>query len=254
MDVDASVEAQGNLEGGGFDATRHWVDAGGDVSTGTCSPASVTDFTPTYNLPVGPRAGACSDEQIQAAVNDCFAPPDGGATGGASVCQSWVTDTKNAGCLSCWAGSLTDMTWAPILESGGLEIIFNVGGCIALADPAELLCARAVEYEVECEIAACLAACPISASGDPTAQLDCIVQADMGGCATFTANAAKCTKELAASKSPANYCLHIDPHGKNALEFARNLVRYMTLACGAAPASDAGPKAPDAESSDAPHE
>jgi hypothetical protein len=247
----------------GFDAAKHGGD--GDAETGaaapdagyddggSCSPGSLASFMPVYNLPVGPYLGACSTKQLSDAVADCWAP-----SASASKCSAWVDDKDNAGCLGCWAGPVTSSTWAPMLyaENGGQEFIVDYGGCIQLADPSQLACARYVEYATECEIAACLAACPIPASGTTTAIDNCSQEAASGGCASYFSmvdgmDASACQSPDSTS-NPAGFCMGATTPGAST-EDADDLLRFFTLSCGYAPDVASPPPPGDAGSADAPH-
>jgi hypothetical protein len=156
-------------------------------------------------------------------------------------CNKWVDATKNASCVACTLGPLTSVTWAPILYADdGAELFYNVGGCIALADPSKLTCAEAFEYGTECALAACQAACPVP-TGPDNAFSRCVGQADGdgGACETYASKVATCTAALApdASTSPASFCLELDSTDPD------YLLRYLTLACGYAASDDAGPPA-----------
>jgi hypothetical protein len=217
------------VDAGVYDAPRVVLEA-------SCTPGSIASFTPAYNLPVGPYTGACSPPQLEKAVSLCF----GSMAQSGKNCDGWVNDTDNSGCVACALGPLTASTWSPILYADdGAELFLNVGGCVALADPSQLTCAEAFEYVTECEIAACQAACPIPTSTNRTLQ-SCVQAADgdAGVCASYAQKASSCKAALQSdtSTSPASFCVD---NGGLAMD-TDALLRYLTLACGAAPAIDAG--------------
>jgi hypothetical protein len=194
----------------------------------SCSPRSVATFKPAYSLPIGPYAGACTLQQLSDMVSDCFAPS---AT--KPACDEWVNATENMTCLDCWEGPETSSVWTPIIyaNNGGQEVLIDVGGCIALADPSQLACAQSIEYVMQCEIAACLRACPIPPDNDLTALTKCSGEADMNGCADYVAAASECETNL--STSPAAFCF-------NAFSDSNDLLRFFDLSCGPTPPKDAG--------------
>jgi hypothetical protein len=202
---------------------------GGD----SCSPRSVATFKPVYSEPIGPYTGSCTLEQLSDMVSDCFAPS---AT--KPACDEWVNATENMGCLDCWEGPETSSVWTPILyaNNGGQEVLIDIGGCIALADPSQLACAHSIEYVMQCEIAACLEACPIPPDNDLTALSKCSGEADMHGCADYVASASEC--ETSLSTSPAAFCF-------NASSDSNDLLRFFDLSCGPTPPKDAGSPAKD---------
>ena len=237
-------------DGGASDArsdTEHveppYPDAGASPDRSldaSCSPGTTTNFAPVFNLPVGPYAGACTTSQLEAVVSDCFA-----STAMSTDCNKWVDDAKNAACVACALGPLTAATWAPVLYADdGAELFLNLGGCVALADPSQLTCAEAFEYATECNVAACLTACPIPPSGSTTAFYGCLTAADEdgGACATYADKAVTCTAALNpdASTSPASFCLGIGSSPDAGASPDDPLLRFLTLACGPAPAVDAG--------------
>src|SRR5580658_7839193 len=132
----------------------------------TCLPGDVSSFLPVYNKPTGPYLGACTTDQLASLVTDCFA--DSATT---SRCDGWIATSSNAQCSSCWAGLASSTSGAPVLypEPGALYVV-NEGACIALSDPSALTCAQETEYAFECELAACVPFCPITAdtTGDTT--------------------------------------------------------------------------------------
>jgi hypothetical protein len=209
-----------------------------------CAPYGAGDFSPLYEGPTGPHAGACSLAQLEGLVDDCFGS---GAT--STACSAWTASTANKTCLGCWSGPATTMgsTWAPVLytTNGGEAVFPNVAGCIALSDPSAPICAQATEYALECDFQACVSYCPIPTTGSTAAALnalgDCFVQADTesdsgpaGPCASYAEKANQCANEL-SSGGPAAYCYDVATQ-------ATALLQYLELACG--PAVDASAPPP----------
>jgi hypothetical protein len=202
------------------------VDAGADASH-ACVPGSLAGFEPAYMTPVGPYANACTVAQLTDAVDACFGP-----SSSASACNDWVDASANLGCLNCWSGPETNLIWTPILYAvhGGQEVEIDTGGCIALADPSELACAKSVEAIQQCELAACLPSCIIPSDDDLTAITKCTSEANMGECLKYAEAAAACESALGAG--PAAFCL-------DAFMSAADLIDFFALSCGPKP-SDGG--------------
>jgi hypothetical protein len=228
----------GPFDAGTFDAPKVLLDA-------SCSPGSLTSFTPAYNLPVGPYKGMCSAYQLAKAVSLCFGPMAKRGTD----CDGFVNDPENAACVACALGPWTGSTWPPILYADtGAELFPDIGGCIALADPSQLTCAEAFEYGTECELTACQAACPIPTSTNSPFE-SCVKEADgdAGPCASYAQKVTSCEAALQsdAGTSPATFCLGMLSTESSVVADA--VTRYLALACGAGPVVDAGSPPPPME-------
>jgi hypothetical protein len=220
-----------------LDARGTFPDEGG------CKPSNA-QFSPVYEPPTAAYPGACSLDQMTSLVAACF-----GDHKTVSACNAWIGMADNAGCLGCWATPVSATSWGPIVYSTSSEkgqaIFVNVGGCIALADPSQLSCAKDVEYSLECVLSACADACPIPESGDTTTAMSeleaCIQAAEKGGCSEYSKPAEACTKTLSKSNpadAPASFCA-------SAGTDSRDLLEYLVLACGTPVTSaDAGSPAP----------
>jgi hypothetical protein len=220
------------------------------ISDGSsCGPGSLANFTPTWAPPVQ-MPGACSDAQLTNLIASCF---DMAAT--QAQCDAWLQDPNNKTCFHCWAGPVTATSWAPYvyaLNQGETDYI-NLGGCVELTDPSQDACAKTLQAAFTCEMAACLANCPVpsgtipdggdatvdAGTVDPTVRTaaimalnSCYDQADVGGCKTFADAAATCSNPLMEGGSGAAFCFQAATDN-NALK------QLFTLACGGT-ASDAG--------------
>jgi hypothetical protein len=238
------ADAGGVGEGGSFfDGFSH-SDAGivptEAAPPSPCGPGNVSGFVPSYEQPVGPYTGDCTMDQLNHLIADCF-------TVGGKDCTAWLANPKNNACISCWAGPITASSWAPVVYSlnGGEANFINAGGCVALADPGQLECAQETEFDLECDLAACVEQCPIPKTGDTqsagTALDECISAADKAGCATYAAARLACETKIGSDPTPAAaaFCYSANSN-------PTDLLKYFVLACGPAPAgTDAGP-APDA--------
>jgi hypothetical protein len=228
--------------------------AGLDVSSpdaippAPCAPGNVSGFSPMWRAPAHLHAGACSYEQLAGLVEDCFATatPDGGPGASQARCNEWVEDSNNASCLSCWAAPVTAATWPPVVylssSAGGQEVFINIGGCIHLLDPSEDKCALNIEYELQCDLAACAPSCPIPGMGDTTRAIDaldqCLSHASSGVCSAYGDPANQCAEMLTGDggNSPAALCYAANSN-------VDAFLQYLLLACGPAvspPPSDGG--------------
>jgi hypothetical protein len=252
IDVASPSDARASLDGSSA------LDA-----VAACVPADVSGFKPSYEPPpdVSPMGG-CSTDQLDSLILACFDP-----TATSAMCNAWVSAKKNEDCLHCWSGPVTAASWAPVIYSttpgGGQAIFVNTGGCIALSDPGQVTCAQNTEYALECVLAACSSSCPIPDTGDTMAASNalntCIDAAATGGCAAFATPANQCAAALDpgdageagsawdagdAEADPAAFCYSADTNPKD-------LLRYLTLACGPgakrSPPPDGGPVVSDAQ-------
>jgi hypothetical protein len=195
-------------------------DAGGAPQAQSCVPGDVPTFAPLWRPPPGPQVGACTSTQVSAALAACFSA---GSTG--QDCQSWAqAGAEAAACLDCLVGPVTSRAWGPVVyvnDLGGAAFA-NVGGCVALADPTQTPCGQAIQAAFECEMAACLALCPMpqTASQMTTDALTaCFRAADGAGCSSYAAAASACV----ANTGPASAFCFQAGQDQGALEQALNL-------------------------------
>ncbi len=241
-------------------------DSGAPLPPPPCGPSDVSMLMPSWKPPVGPNAGACSDAQLTSLVASCFTK-----TSSFAMCNAWLHDPNNQTCFGCWQGPVSAAMWAPFVyaRTPGETDYVNIGGCVALADPAQLACGQAIQAEFECEMQACLNACPIPAEPSPSADggeggapdagtfdaavvegavqnlYACFNYVDQTGCSRYVQAVAACAPAL-EDAGPAAFCF-VANNDTNALK------QLFTLACGGAPA-DGGPPpdAADGAASDAP--
>jgi hypothetical protein len=219
-------------------------DAGSpSIDASACAPGSVSTFVPVYK-PTAPYAGACTADQLDAVMRDCFDP----STNSQRACDAWSSDSGNHDCRSCWSGPVASVpqvtTWAPyvFVANPGQTTYVNVSGCIVLADPTELPCAQTIQNDFACELDACEGNCPVPVAGssaNAVRALDgCFAAANVGGCSVYAEGAKACRKSAAGGAS--GFCFDAETGDSQAL------LEYFTLACGVAPAIDAGAGPPDA--------
>jgi hypothetical protein len=217
------------------DASDASDDADGSDAVPTCGPDDAVSFTPRWNPPAGPHEGACTAAQLAGLVAACFA-----AFATVDNCTAWEEEPSNLGCLGCWAGPITASRWAPYLYANnpGETDYLNVAGCVALADPTAVPCAKELASALECELALCLPSCPVpnAASPEEVATAEnalgrCYDKVDDGRCRAFAASASACAGPL-EDAGPASFCFAASSNTNALLEF-------FSLACGSA-AKDAG--------------
>jgi hypothetical protein len=219
-----------------------------------CGPANVSAFTPTWFPPVGPGTGACTDAQITGLINGCF-----GANGTSMACGAWYADPNNQACFACTEGPVTATTWAPFVyaRNPGETDYVNIGGCVALAQPAALACAKSIQAEFTCEMAACLTACPIPGGPDAgvadggavkaavAALYSCYNYVDQTSCKTYVDAVSACATPMFNS-GPTAFCYAANKD-------TTALRQLFTLACGSSAPADGGADAPGSDApSDAP--
>jgi hypothetical protein len=153
-------------------------------------------------------------------VDVCF-----GANATVRACNAWRAEGIADACIACLLSPAASRVWAPIITTLGNVELFNIGGCIALADPTQLACAQAVQAAFECEMAACFSLCALPDSGQPVATLGaldgCFQAAASAGCAAYATSAQACTEDAGAT----SFCYRA-PQDDSAL------VELFGLACG----------------------
>ncbi len=120
-----------------------------------------------------------------------------------ATCRAFAqTSARNAACVGCILTPESAAMYGPFVDHGTF-ITENVGGCIQLADPGSLTCAKAQQALTGCELAACQARCPVY---DPSSRkgLDvCTFTAASGGCQMFATQASCASALVEAGGSPA---------------------------------------------------
>jgi hypothetical protein len=198
-------------------------DAGGGGASDSavqCQPGEVSSFAPEWRPPAGVLAGACSAAQLDMAADACF-----GAKATVEACDAWRASGSADGCLACLLSPAASRVWAPIITTLGNVELFNVGGCIVLADPTQLGCAQAVQAVFECDMAACFSLCALPDSGQPFATQEaldgCFKAAESSGCTAYAKSAAACVGDAGT----ASFCYR-------ATQDDGALVQLLGLACG----------------------
>lgn len=176
---------------------------GGDSSTpGTCTPQSVSSFTPSADPPPATAAGACAAGDVTDFFNFCIDPGD------TTKCTALQKDTTKANCLKCLLTPESAAKWGALIEDNQNLIRNNIGGCLTVKGDAA--CAKAVSESSQCSRAACPdTVCPVP-DGD-TAALNalnaCESKADTTVCKQYADKAACVDADVgaaAACTAPAN--------------------------------------------------
>jgi hypothetical protein len=199
---------------------------------------------------------ACTTTEM-AAAGDCLA---GVGDASAECTDAFGTTYQNA-CYLCVMTPETATAWGPFVElsiptaagsSATTELdMYNVGGCIAAEDssPVGQSCATAQDELVECEVAACLAYCPVASYTDTagmtalfgdgtTANPGCMGNADSAVCLSYV-NAANtaCSSYVGAdggvvSGSAMDTCTTIMNNMETVSPTAASFEAYMSPFCG----------------------
>jgi hypothetical protein len=176
----------------------------GGVDANACQPGDVGTYRPGPYVPAsGSGQGACmptagAGDPIAGFYNACLGPS-------ASTDQCNTFRSANPTCVSCILTPESAPKYGPLVEHGGF-VTANVAGCIELADPGALACAKAVEALAGCELSACEANCPVHDSDSLTAYETCASNAETGGCDTY-ATAAACALAEPDAVAKAAECL-----------------------------------------------
>jgi hypothetical protein len=205
------------------------------VDANACQPGAVQTFVPAvYHPSAPPWQGVCTAHQsgdlIARFYDACLgagAMPEG--------CAGFKKEYPD--CAGCIVTPETAAAYGPLIDHGGF-VTANEAGCLEVRDPAAITCAKSVQALSGCELAACVANCPVTDATSLSAYGKCTSQADAIGCATYVA-AASCTSEaIEAGPSAVADCVTPD--------FKRFYDAVVPFFCGDAP-PDAGMVPPPAE-------
>jgi hypothetical protein len=266
------IHHPGGDTGGGGGAGGGATTDGGDSDAGVemCEPGSVTGVKFGLN-PSAASAGMCTPALIETIVDDCLGgDPDAGTDTCTQILQphtavyscfyncvsvNWTSSSTLSNYASTPWGGILNLLYA---SGGGFEPL-NLGGCILAAsggNAAATTCAEDVEADLECDLQACGANCPLPAPTDPsfneatTALTDCFGAADPmsdtgGECSKYSAAvAADCLADSGPVAAAVNLCTGLsstinDP-GSTLADYVQAWNQYLSLLCGPAAASDAG--------------
>ena len=166
-----------------------------DSGLNGCSPGDVSGFVPLWKPPTGQHQGKCTQSQITAYYTGCLGPS---AT--QQACTS-ATAAANANCMSCLTTQTTSGDYGPIVSGNGL-LVLNVAGCVALLDPGNTSCARALQATSQCTHVACDARCPVSGDASLQAFDRCTQNAEANACQSYVSTCG----DTEANGGPAAAC------------------------------------------------
>jgi hypothetical protein len=248
------------LDGGGSD---------GGMEMEMCQPGSVTGVKFGLN-PSAASADMCTPALIETIVDDCLGgDPDAGTdTCGDILVQHTPLYACFYNCVSVdWTSSSTPSSYASTPWGGILNLIspiggayepLNLGGCVLAAgggNAAVMKCAEDIEVDLECDMQACGANCPLPASTDPnygpaaTALDNCFGVADPsdagGECSKYSAAInADCSPDSGPVAAAVNLCggltATINDPASSLADYVQAWNKYLNLICGPAAVSDAG--------------
>jgi hypothetical protein len=233
--VDASTDVRTDVEAGG-DADAA-ADAPPPYDAAACQAALAPGFQAVSVPPLINKV--CSSTQIGSFVQACLGTD-------LSTCASWTQDPANDTCfhhciVSPYSSTpaVPGMTppppmaaWGPIIDTQnpGDATWFNVGGCIALADPTQASCGQDLGQRFQCEYAACTANCPIPTQGSQEQWTydyqSCVQSADYGPCQTYAAKVSTSCTLSSPDAGPAAFCYEVASGNTAAL------TQLITQQCG----------------------
>jgi hypothetical protein len=140
----------------------------------TCRAQDTSSYVPAAWKPPRARPDSCSRAQIDQFFSICLERVD------EEACTALADDPANAGCTECLESEAGEAQLGAYIfyPSGYAQV--NVAGCVALKEPCNLACAKALQAESSCALDACH-------GGD----LDCSV-AGVRACAKSTLQGADC--------------------------------------------------------------
>ncbi|MGD0676935.1 MAG: hypothetical protein ABSC94_16090 [Polyangiaceae bacterium] len=228
-----------NLDSGAAARTSSPSDASVDASA--CLPGDVETFVaPAYRPAIVEDACVAQDggDPVTLYYDACLGPA-------ATPAACLGVQSEYSACAACIATPIHAAAYGPLVVDVSGVARPNRAGCVELAtaasDPAAgIECAKAVQAQSNCEIAACEANCPVTNSPSGLAYDECAQTADDGGCAVFSSAATACLG--AQDSGDASICATTDFY-----DFYIGVVR---LFCSAAPPLDAGQPSDGAASND----
>jgi hypothetical protein len=183
----------------------------------SCWPHDLTTWTPRWADPVGRATGACTVKQIDDYYLQCQDPS---AT--LSTCQAY--QQANSSCYKCLFTPVQANRFGPLIDQGRTSYV-NIGGCVAVFEPCNLDCAKAMNAFQQCSGAACDPYC-----NDVASAISCGQDSENcppGGCAGYTYPNNDCLTQLTKPGHPSwDVCL------KNAPDFASTLRSIAIAMCG----------------------
>ncbi len=184
--------------GGGGDGGPGDGGGGSGGDGGMCAgPPRIPDpDSIVWRPPLGPTLGHCDAQQIATYASLCV----NASTASVSGCEATFGPagfTTDRVCAACLTTDASQPAYGPLVRTS-LATAFNRAGCIAVSDPAQLSCAKAVQAAEQCAILACEP--PICAATSNATQ--CLNAAATSVCSGYPTT---CASSLAAPVQ--NACL-----------------------------------------------
>ena len=185
----------------------------------TCYPQNETAFSSTWVPPL-PRLGQCTSTQITDFYTSCL-----GGTASDAACGAWTDASANATCLGCLKTPSTATAYGALIQFSGDVVELNEAGCVALAEPCNLECAKAWLAGIECREAACTS----SECADQDDLIECTMTAETcTACEAYT-QAGGCMTQLTGPDHPAGALCAIGSENAVTLDDYTSLATFM---CG----------------------
>ena len=198
-----------------------------------CAPSDLSGFTPPSYAPPKHVPGACTGAQISGFLDACF------RTGHTKTSCDTFAATIPSTCADCLATPWNaPARGAAVLYQGaagdhGVRAL-NVSGCLALVGGAAGLdCAKKLEIEEACELAACNANCPVTDNASFQPWAACVTSADSAACRPYTAPATTCIMAEGMTDAGSSMC------GLPLTTFETGFMAIAAVLCGGG-SSDAG--------------
>lgn len=159
--------------------------ADAQVDASSCVPGNLSTFVPSVYHPAVAPQDACRPvglvhDPISLFYDDCFGPH-----ASKEACADLAQTPALAACTRCIETPLGADSYGPLVVDKGALVAANVAGCIELTQPHALSCAKAVQAQAECEMAACEANCYVSDPVSLGQYQACASQARDVGCQAF---------------------------------------------------------------------
>lgn len=190
--------------------------------TAACPAAGTSSYIPSWKPPKS-VPGSCSAAQVSSFFDACIDRQN------LAECTALEEAPENAGCVDCLQGAPGDAQQGAYILYPSEFLQLNVAGCVALKEPCNLACAKAIQAESACALDACDgdrdATCSIPGvrlcTEGTLARGDC-------GCGVFS-KAAGCYQNLGDATKTA--C----PLGKDPKTLRQDVKQIALTMCGPCP-------------------
>jgi hypothetical protein len=217
-----------------------------------CYPHALTAFAPTPDLPPSPTCTSTETTEL----GTCFT-----STGdaGAAACDEALIGPSGVpdACYGCVLTPATGTAWGALIGIDAPTYVgsttytevdtINLGACVAREDTSAggQACAAALDELTECELASCLANCPIASGtdeagmtalfgGGTAAEPGCMLDAQTTVCLTYVnmSNTACATETNDAGTGALDRCSALATEVESAAPSAAEATTYFATICG----------------------